>query len=254
MSGTANDDNLSSSFLYSEFTPVKSKKKRLNKFLKEQLSPLQQFQRVRDDLVNDTWFTQCQQILDTTLNSSISSPNVLCLGLGSPATSHNARVQLAFLTELCDRLNIERDRVSVYDPIFTAEDLSLINELQIRALSENRSGDYPLEDPTLCFMPHCDMELYESLLRANWSRERLSRLFLLANRLEEYVDTNPRHKLEMKVPYLLRIAPKLACQELPVSKAWPAAFNNTSLQYLELHTVLPDDWFTGSPELKGINS
>jgi hypothetical protein len=31
---------------------------------------------------------------------------VLCLGLGSPSTSKNARIQLAFLLEACKNLNI----------------------------------------------------------------------------------------------------------------------------------------------------
>jgi hypothetical protein len=131
---------------------------------------------------------------------------------------------------MCDRLNVVRSaslaichiiyqaffcvqdgtRVSVYDPVFTAEDLSLFGALQIRVLTENRAGlkafcpenanthvglpsslqnaGYGLECPTICFMPHCDMELYENILKANWSPEKLSNLLFVSNRLLDYID------------------------------------------------------------------
>jgi len=37
-------------------------------------------------------------------------------------------------------------------------------------------------------MPHCDMELYENVLRKNWTRERLTNLVLVSNQLEAYVE------------------------------------------------------------------
>jgi hypothetical protein len=42
--------------------------------------------------------------------------------------------------------------------------------------------------PTICFMPHCDIEIYENLLQANWSKERLPNIVLVANRLADYLD------------------------------------------------------------------
>ena len=37
-------------------------------------------------------------------------------------------------------------------------------------------------------MPHCDMELYEALLKANWSKEGLGNLVLIGNNLADYLD------------------------------------------------------------------
>ena len=37
---------------------------------------------------------------------SLQAPRVLCLGLGSPASSRAARAQLAWLLEASDRLNL----------------------------------------------------------------------------------------------------------------------------------------------------
>ena len=47
---------------------------------------------------------------------------------------------------------------------------------------------YMLQEPTVAYMPHCDLQLYESLLRANWSPEQLPQLVLIANRFSEYLD------------------------------------------------------------------
>lgn len=47
---------------------------------------------------------------------------------------------------------------------------------------------YPLLEPTIVFMPHCDLQLYENLLCENWKKERLSQVVLIANRLSEYLD------------------------------------------------------------------
>jgi len=126
----------------------------------------------------------------------------------------------------------DRANVSVYDPVFTTEDVSLFGELQIQLLTENKIGGYPLMRPTICFMPHCDIIIYENLLKANWSKEKLSNILLVANCLADYLDSNPTHKLEAKAPYLLRLAPMLHHYPLPLSKSWPAAFNNTGVQFI----------------------
>ena len=50
-----------------------------------------------------------------------------------------------------------------------------------------QSKDLCIETPTLLFMPHCDMGLYEALLRDNWSSERLCNLFLIGNLFSDYL-------------------------------------------------------------------
>ncbi|KAF9452294.1 hypothetical protein P691DRAFT_805174 [Macrolepiota fuliginosa MF-IS2] len=96
-------------------------------------------------------------------------------------------------------------------------------------------------------MPHCDMGLYDNLLRANWSQDRIQTLVLLANRLEEYLENHPHHKLREHVPYLFKTAPVLNCHPFPTSEAWPTAFNNTSVQWVRLPNNLPNDWFLEAP-------
>lgn len=43
---------------------------------------------------------------DAMRDLSITSPEVLCLGLGSPSCSRDARAQLAFLLSTCDSCDI----------------------------------------------------------------------------------------------------------------------------------------------------
>jgi len=216
-----------------EFTPVKSPRKRRNKLQKVPRSALALLQYVREELGQDEWGKECQRIVKECLSiASLASPQVLCLGLGSPSTSVNARVQLALLLDVCDYLKVDREHVSVYDPVFTAEDASLFGELRIRLLTENKNGGYLIMRPTLCFMPHCDIDIYENLLQANWSKERLSNIVLVANRLSDYLDRNPIHKLKSRAPCLLRLAPILHYRPLPMPRSWPTAFNNTAVQFI----------------------
>jgi hypothetical protein len=124
------------SFPYTDFIPT-SRKKRKNKFRQERPPLSVLMQRVATELGHDRgWITQCQrlsftspflifrnrgtvvEILRDSLNSvSFTSPNVLCLGLGSPASSRDARVQLGFLLELCEHLDIVCASSRVYSNI-----------------------------------------------------------------------------------------------------------------------------------------
>ncbi|TFK27376.1 hypothetical protein FA15DRAFT_586399 [Coprinopsis marcescibilis] len=170
---------------------------------------------------------------------------VLCLGLGSPTNSQNANAQLAFLLEACQHLDIPSDRISLYDPVFTEEDTNLFNHLGLSVQTRNRvrsaAGRHELRVPTLCFMLHCDLELYNALIEANCTSMdgNLANLVLIGNRLTEYIDRraffspppNPSEKLKSSVPYLFRIAPRLQSHPLSASRLYPTAFNNTCVQY-----------------------
>lgn len=71
-------------------------------------------------------------------------------------------------------------------------------------------------------MPHCDLKLYESVIRANWTLEGLCNIVFIANRFSDYVDkcvyalycsgrrltcahSNVGSKLEKECPFLLRL-------------------------------------------------
>jgi len=96
-----------------------------------------------------------------------------------------------------------------------------------------QNGLYPVDAPTIVYMPHCDMELYENLLRANWKPHiDALKLLFIANQLSDYIVNNPLQVLKDKAPYLVDVVPLLQDCALPVSKTWPTAFNNIAVQFI----------------------
>ncbi|KAJ7582833.1 hypothetical protein C8J56DRAFT_232910 [Mycena floridula] len=204
-------------------------------------------ERVRLELQTDPVLIQCRDTLQTI--KVILSPKLLCLGLGSPRASKNSLAQLAFLLELCDSLQVNYDIVTLYDPVFSEEDRSLFLELGLQVLSDEVK-DPVADKPTVFFMPHCDLELYEHVLKTNWTPERLSNAVFVSNHFADYVESNPARKLAAKAPCLLRIVPFLTSHLLPASASYPTAFNNMSVQFLVSSVQL----FEAGPEsgnLKG---
>jgi hypothetical protein len=51
-----------------------------------------------------------------------------------------------------------------------------------------QDGKHVVERPTILYMPHCDLGLYENIIGANWSEERLARIVFIANRFSDYTD------------------------------------------------------------------
>ncbi|KAJ7219120.1 SRR1-domain-containing protein [Mycena pura] len=231
-------------FKYSAFTPVLSRKKRKNKTQLERPPLLTLVQRAAQELSKDDWISRCLCLLQDHLATRSSAPSkILCLGLGSPSSSPNSRAQLALLLEICKATAIEHCNVSVYDPVFTEEDDVLFKHLDIRMLAENKAsgeGRYPLEAPTILWMPHCDLGLYENVLAANWSRTQLSYIILISNRLGDYVDSTPKRKLETMAPCVLHFADIVESCILPACTAWTTAFNSIAIQSLRDARVCGD--------------
>ncbi|KAJ6546516.1 SRR1-domain-containing protein [Mycena vulgaris] len=240
---TSND----TSFKYSDFKPVAPRKKRKNRVQDERPSLVALVRQAKEELAKDDWNPRCQQILRDHLTAhSLAPSQILCLGLGSPSSSPNSRAQLGFLLEICHSMGIEHAKVSVYDPVFSEEDDALFEELQIRVLHENKASYRRIARTGLALMqmPHCDLDLYENVLRANWSRERLPYVILISNRLGDYIDSNPRHKLETRAPCLLRVEQVMACNLLPVSVACITAFNTIAIQSVGGNVKMPESWFS----------
>ncbi|KAA1471268.1 SRR1-domain-containing protein [Dentipellis sp. KUC8613] len=197
------------------------------------MTPMELYERCSQELGSGNWLEDCHQMLRGALDiASVTSPRVFCLGLGCPASSKDARAQLAFLLRTCDVLSIDRSKVSAYDPVFAAEDVNLLTALGVAYLDDNKRGRYPIGSPTLLFMPHCDAKLYENILRENWSRDRLPHLFMLCNLFSEYLDSTPSRQLAARFPCLTRLAPYLVVRALPSGSPFPTAFTSTAVQFV----------------------
>ncbi|KAF9533500.1 hypothetical protein CPB83DRAFT_845366 [Crepidotus variabilis] len=227
----------SGSFTYSDFTT--RKKKRNNKHQVSRTAPQtlsSSLPPLREKLLGEgEWFANCSRILSdawkefcATTTPTEQEPStkcksdvvgLLCLGLGSPSASLNARVQLAFLTEACKILDIALDLGLIYDPVFAEEDIAYFKTLQMKVLEPSdhtNDAHLNLNGPMVCFMPHCDMELYEALLRVNAgdksqdsgkrsdNESSLENVFLIGNSLQAYLDNKPSSVLKTKSPNLLQ--------------------------------------------------
>ncbi|KLO07981.1 hypothetical protein SCHPADRAFT_835884, partial [Schizopora paradoxa] len=175
---------------------------------------------------------------------------ILCLGLGSPTDSLQSRFQLCFFLEV-----VSPD-ITAYDPISSQADIDLLAKFGIKTCSENQHGAYTLAVPTLAFMPHCEIRLYERFIRANWTTERLLRLLLIGNDLPMYIERRVSHSsTHSEYPCIARLAPLLTVDALPTHKDFPNALNCTAVQRVP-PGALPaetDDTFWELPQLAAAN-
>ncbi|TBU48014.1 SRR1-domain-containing protein [Dichomitus squalens] len=243
------------------FTPARTRKKRKNRQPADRPDPTVLLEKTSEELARTNWLRDTQQALRESLEGAFALesdvvPDVLCLGLGSPASSRDARAQLAFLLAACDDLRIPRKNVYVFDPVFTDQDRELLAQLGLTSLPENRVARHRVQSPTIVFMPHCDLHLYDNLFRENWGKEQLPRILLIANRLSEYAANIPSRKLNAEYPCVARLAPYLTSRPLQPSVAFPTAFNNTAFQFVSAGSLaersLGDgedapDWWTLPP-------
>lgn len=176
------------------------KKRRKNRSEIRIMTFTEKMERERSSLRNDPgWLDKIHDILKDALGrlhwAGVSS--LRCLGLGSPSESRSARLQLAWILELLSYANIPLSEVSLYDPVFTEEDINGFQSLGLNAVTGKEALDasHTLSNHTLLVMPHCDIELYTKVLDANWRHGGLNTLLMLGNPLDQYLLTIPKAKL-----------------------------------------------------------
>lgn len=76
--------------------------------------------------------------------------------------------------------------IEVFDPILSVTESHVLEALGCSVMSINEHGKREALKPTLFFMPHCEAELYNNLLRANWKPNLLKNMVLFGNSFEEY--------------------------------------------------------------------
>ncbi|KAL5490460.1 hypothetical protein ACEPAI_5293 [Sanghuangporus weigelae] len=214
----------------------KKKKNRNGKGAMKVLTPEQKLEKSRAELHSDTnWLDAVSRIVHgaTATLATAAIQSILCLGLGSPSESAQARFQLSFLLELRDKILPNPVGIIAFDPVFSPEDKLLLTSLGIQIFPDNREGKHELEGATLAFMPHCDRALYENLLRANWRPEAIADLLLIGNDLRGYVDSIPSRVLGKESPCISRLALLLASTPLPEHRAFPDAFSSTAVQHVD---------------------
>lgn len=90
---------------------------------------------------------------------------------------------------------------------------------------------------SLLFMPHCEAELYEAVLEANWSAAALRRMAVLGNRFSGYADrwstadpSQPHRNLRRRPVRVIAVSGHCAEHKVdPGAFAVASAFNDMSL-------------------------
>lgn len=210
------------------------RRKRKGKNTRAPQAPGRLLQRCLRELKDGQWLHECKHLVRDSLSELgwEGSIPVLCLGLGSPTASENAAAQLALLLGLCDELNVPQSSISLYDPVLTDQDITLLKGLEIQCLTENLNGRYEMDSQTLVFMPHCDVQLYEAILGQNWTIGKLPNMLFICNKFSEYETTINNSKFQRKYPHLFRYTSKCESTLLPDCIAFRDAFINLALQYI----------------------
>ncbi|KAL3829797.1 hypothetical protein ACJIZ3_018599 [Penstemon smallii] len=101
-------------------------------------------------------------------------------GIGSIESFEPPRLQLS-LAILMRRKFDWIGEIQVFDPVISLTESKVLTSLGCSVLSVNEQGRRQAMKPTMFFMPHCEAELYENLLEANWAVDQLTRLVLFGN-------------------------------------------------------------------------
>lgn len=151
--------------------------------------------------------------------------SVICYGLGNISLCCSAQFQLAFLLILKEYLQI--DNVLAYDPLFSTNDKKLLSYFQIDLIDINESAKRKVEQKTLFYMPHCPFSLYNNLVWANLTVNKLNNVFIIGNSFENMVSDNITTSFEKEYKYIFMVEPFVVEYEFPKLKH--DAFSNTKL-------------------------
>ncbi|TQD98788.1 hypothetical protein C1H46_015603 [Malus baccata] len=117
--------------------------------------------------------------------SSESKMNMVIYGIGSLETYDSPRLQLSLAILLKRNVSWIGD-IEVFDPVLSATETRVLEALGCSVLSVNEQGRRRAQKPMMFFMPHCEAELYDNLLQANWEVRLLNCIVLFGNSFETY--------------------------------------------------------------------
>ncbi|XP_053138709.1 SRR1-like protein [Hemicordylus capensis] len=153
----------------------------------------------------------------------------VCYGLGNFSSCVKARYQLAFLILLLEALKIPKKRCYVFDPVFSALEIEVLNNLGVNVLLENEEGKWPTQEPTIFYMIHCGKALYNNLLWRNWSVEALSRMVIIGNSFRGIEERVLSKTFQKDYSYIAKVLMASEEEALPSYPQYMDIFNDTAI-------------------------
>ncbi|GAV52563.1 hypothetical protein ZYGR_0AG05540 [Zygosaccharomyces rouxii] len=139
---------------------------------------------------------------------------VRCLAIGSFHEEFPAKWQLALLMEVLDYLNASNPSVSLYDPVFTEEDLRFVSLLEGWSVDERISPEWIKDSSrTLFFLPHAPLDLTELVLGKEQPK------YWLANHFVAHTDRYTKLQLFETYPLISKLVNSLSETDSPRDQA-----------------------------------
>eukprot|EP00038_Savillea_parva_P009767 m.185721 g.185721 ORF g.185721 m.185721 type:complete len:303 (+) comp16540_c0_seq1:229-1137(+) len=187
----------------------------------------------------------------TPLLAAGQSVQLVAYGVGSYSESMIPRLQFCCLRDMASKLPLSATP-ELYDPVLTAAERLAAEDQGITVLTKNEMAKRNCkETPTVFFMPHCEKELYNNLLSANWDTDTLANIIIIGNSFAYYEENAMGQDLYETAPYLARACKTVTEKPVPNSVDPHAAFNNTSVHYFDqrgiMQTVQAEPTQTGGP-------
>lgn len=199
--------------------------------------------KFKDDIYNVLQEWDLGHILthDSSINSSDTNCSrdtadgqeidIICYGLGQFSSCIIARYQLGFLLVLKQILHSAD--VYIYDPQFSVEETSFLSKLNLNVLNINEEAKRALKRKSVCFMPHCDLPLYNNFLWANWSIKNLSELAIIGNSFQSYEMNDAKRQLKEKAKYVYLANQFVTEIRMPNVFRFADIFNDLSIHYFK---------------------
>ncbi|XP_052781042.1 SRR1-like protein [Mya arenaria] len=219
------------------FVPVKCrkpKKKPPTEIKKD--SVIKRLTEIKYDLSSTQFYKNLNDSLRSHFEECGTNLDIVCYGLGSFVESYIAKYQLALLHALRENLQVRSEQCEVYDPIFTADEKGVLDELGFTVLSKNEEGKRQCnpDRTTLFYLPHCGKALYNNVLWANWGPQ-LGRVVIVGNSFDSMIERTPQRILEHTANYVVKIKQYTKESPLAVPDQYNDVFNDTSVM------SFPDD-------------
>jgi len=162
---------------------------------------------------------------------------VVCFGLGSFTKCPIARYQFALLVGLMERSVVSYSTPELFDPVFTAQDIEVIQRCGMRLVDKNEEGKRETRGPTLFYMPHCSHQLVNNLLFANWTPDLLSNCIVVSNSFNNIFHTMPPRLLKQTLPFIDKVKDIHQEFEIKNSFQYTDIFNDTSIHVFPNHKI-----------------
>lgn len=124
---------------------------------------------------------------------------IRCLALGSPTQEFQALYQLALLKLIAKEFSIPPENVSLYDPVFSADDEHLLVTIEQYVVEEKENSSPHCVSDTLYYMPHAPRSVTDNFL------DIVKPVWVLGNDVRVTMGSLSKSKFLLQYPRLAKL-------------------------------------------------